>query len=47
MDTCHKNLEKPSRSKINNHTASIYSLFTHCSFNATINKHIITEVNIV
>ena len=38
MNTCHNNLEKSSTTKINKHTPSDYSLFTHCSFDATKNK---------
>ena len=38
MSTCHNNLEKSSITKINKHTASGYSLFTHCSFDTTGNK---------
>ena len=38
IDTCHSNPEKSSTSKINKHAASGYSLFTHCSFDATKNK---------
>ena len=30
--------EKVSITKINKHTSSGYSLFTHCSFNVTENK---------
>ena len=30
--------EKVSITKINKRTSSVYSLFTHCSFNATKNK---------
>ena len=32
MNTCHNNPEKSSTTKINKHTPSGYSLFTHCSF---------------
>ena len=32
MNTCHSNPEKSSTIKINKHTPSGYSLFTHCSF---------------
>ena len=32
MNTCHNNPEKSSTTKINKHTTSGYSLFTHCSF---------------
>ena len=38
MNTCHNNPEKSSTTKINKHTASGYSLFTHCSFDTTKNK---------
>ena len=38
MVTCHNNPEKSSITKINKHTPSGYSLFTHCSFNLTKNK---------
>ena len=38
MNTCHNNPEKSSTAKINKHTPSRYSLFTHCSFDATKNK---------
>ena len=38
MNTCHNNLEKSSTTKINKHTTSDYSLFTHCSFDRTKNK---------
>ena len=38
IDTCHKNLEKSSMTKINKHTASGYSLFTHCLLDNTKNK---------
>ena len=38
MDTCHNNPEKSSATKINKHTPSVYSLFTHCSFDRTKNK---------
>ena len=35
MSTFHNNPKKSSTSKVNNHTASGYSLFTHCSFDNT------------
>ena len=35
MNTCHHNPEKSSATKINKHTPSAYSLFTHCSFDKT------------
>ena len=38
MSACHYNLEKSLTTKINKHTASGYSLFTKCSFDATKNK---------
>ena len=38
MSTCHNNPEKSSTTKINKHTPSGYSLFTHCSFDLTKNK---------
>ena len=38
INTCHNNPEKSSMTKINKHTASGDSLFTHCSFDATKNK---------
>ena len=34
MSTCHNNFEKSSPTIINKHTASGYSLFTNCSFDA-------------
>ena len=38
INTCHNNPKKSSATKINKHTPSGYSLFTHCSFDATKNK---------
>ena len=38
INTCHNNTEKSSTTKINKHTPSGYSLFTHCSFGTTKNK---------
>ena len=38
MNTCHNNLEKLSTTKINEHTPTGYSLFTHCLFDTTKNK---------
>ena len=38
MNTCHNNPEKSSTTKINKHTPSGYSLFTHCSFDTTKNR---------
>ena len=37
-NTCHNNPEKSSTTKINKHTPSGYSLFTHCAFDTTKNK---------
>ena len=36
--TCHNNPKMSSKTKTNKHTASGYSLFTHCSFDATKNR---------
>ena len=38
-DACHSSPEKSSTTKINKHTACDYSLFGHCSFDVTKNKH--------
>ena len=38
VNTCHNNPEKSSTTKINKHTPSGYSLFTHFSFDTTKNK---------
>ena len=38
MNTCNNNPKKSSTTKINQHTPSGYSLFTHCSFDTTKNK---------
>ena len=38
MDMCYNNPEKSSTTKINKHTPSGYSLFTHCPFNKAENK---------
>ena len=38
MNTCHNNPKKSSATKINKHTPFVYSLFTHCSFDATKNR---------
>ena len=38
MSTCQNNPNKSSTTKINKHTPSGYSLFTHCSFNESKNK---------
>ena len=35
ISSCHNNPEKSLTTKINKHTASGYSLFTHCSFDTT------------
>ena len=39
IDTCHSNPEKSSTTKINKYATSVYSLFTHCSFDARNNNH--------
>ena len=38
MNTCHNNPEQSSTTKVNKHTPSGNSLFTHCSFDRTKNK---------
>ena len=38
MNTCQKNPKKSSTTKLNKYTPSGYSLFTHCSIDATKNK---------
>ena len=38
MSTCQNNPEKSSTTKINEHPLSVYSLLTHCVFDATKNK---------
>ena len=38
LNTCHNNPEKLLTTKINKQTPSGYSLFTHCSLDATKNK---------
>ena len=38
MSNCHNNPKKSSTTKINKHTFSAYSLFTHCLFDATKTK---------
>ena len=38
MSTCQNNPNKSSTTKINKHTPSGYSLFTHCSFNESKNE---------
>ena len=38
MSTCHNTPKDSSTTKVNKHTPSGYSLFTHCSFNNTKNK---------
>ena len=38
VNTCYNNPEKSSTAKINKHTPSRFSLFTHCSFDTTKNK---------
>ena len=38
MSTCQNNPNKSSTTKINRHTPSGYSIFTHCSFDESKNK---------
>ena len=38
MSACHNNPKKSETTKMNKHTPSGYSSFTHCSFDATKNK---------
>ena len=38
MSTCYNNPEESSTTKINQHTPSGYSIFTHCSFDKSKNK---------
>ena len=38
MNTCHNNPEKLSTTRMNRHTPSAYSLFTHCLFDTTKNR---------
>ena len=38
MNVCNNNPEKSSTTKINKHTPSGYSLFTHCSFDTAKSK---------
>ena len=38
MSTCINNPNESSTTKINKHTPSGYSIFTHCSFNKSKNK---------
>ena len=35
IDTCHRNPKKWVTTKVNKHSACVYSLFTHCSFDTT------------
>ena len=46
MSTCYNNPEESSTTKINKHTPSGYSIFTHCSFNKSKTNLIIIEVKI-
>ena len=47
MSTCLNNPNESSATKINKHTRSGYSIFTHCSFDESKNKLIMIEVKIV
>ena len=38
MSTCYNSPEESSKTKINKHTPSGYSIFTHCSFDKSINN---------
>ena len=38
ISTCHNNPKKLSTTKINKHISSGYSIFTHCSYDATRDK---------
>ena len=38
MSTCINNPNESSTTKINKHTSSCYSIFTHCSFDKSKNK---------
>ena len=38
MSTCQNNPNESSTTEINKHVPSVYSLFTHCSFDKTKNK---------
>ena len=38
MSTCQNNPNESSTTKVNKHTPSGYSLFTHCSFDNSKNK---------
>ena len=38
INTCYNNPEESSTTKINHHTPSGYSIFTHCSFDESKNK---------
>ena len=38
MSTCINNPNESSTTKINKHTPSVYSIFTHCSFDKSKNK---------
>ena len=38
ISTCHNNPYESSTTKINNHTPSGYSMFTHCLFDNTKNR---------
>ena len=46
MSTCYNNPEESSTTKINKHTPSGYSIFTHCSFDKSKKNLIIIEVKI-
>ena len=39
IDKCYSNSEKPSTKKVNKHSACVYLLFIHCSFDSNKNIH--------
>ena len=47
MSTCINNPNESSTTKINKHTPSVYSIFTHCSFDESKTNLIIIEAKIV
>ena len=47
MSTCQNNPNESSTTKINKHTPSGYSLFTHCCFDNSKTNSIIIEEKIV
>ena len=39
INTCHSNPKNSSKTRISKYKVFGYALFTHCSFNATKNRH--------